>query len=139
MTEVVKRHGLQGYATVVIHVGTNNLQRGTLAQIKLDFLELFNLLATLVVPGNTHVVISCILPRLTEPDFSDLIGEVNGFLEVEAESREFLTIFDGGAALRDVSGAVDRSLLCPDGLHLMDKGKRLVVHRLGAALQELHS
>lgn len=112
--------------SVIIHVGTNNLQKDSLDAICLQFDELCSLLAD-NVSKNCEVAISSIVPRTDRRHSKSKLNSVNDYL-AELSERHNWTLIDN-SSVKNIQ---------KDGIHPNDKGMSYIARNYQDFLRCAH-
>jgi ribA/ribD-fused uncharacterized protein len=122
---------MSNYAVIVLHVGTNDIEKFPIEQSKVSF-EVLISFVKLVAP-NAHLIDSTIIPR--PRDFETLgekVNELNYWL---------MNVLPGITVLKSFSsflhqGKLIKELFWKDGLHLAQEGITLFRDRLATATED---
>ena len=124
--EDIKDTDLSNADSVIVHVGTNNLQRDTKEQMCVKYQSMFKSLK-LKVPESCAIAISSIAPRTDKPDLSAKLEHVNQ--RVSQLCDDFIWTFIDNHAVKD---------LCPDRLHPNKRGMSFLARNFQDFLRCAH-
>jgi lysophospholipase L1-like esterase len=120
---------VKDYDAVLVHVGTNNIARDNSAQLLLG--EMGNLLGAIRWErADIHIVVSGVVPRLVDQAVTEqTVKSVNKLLSKVTRERNviFIRSFSPFCCARESTG-LKTWLFGRDGLHLSDKGSRVLHH-----------
>ena len=118
---------IKGMDAILLHIGTNNLARNFDAHAVLT--EMGNLIRLIKkINDKIHIVVSGILPRLTDFDVSDKsIKEYNKLLSRVCKDCNVMMIrsFNGFTSGKEPRG-IKEWLFARDGLHLNTRGSYIL-------------
>lgn len=106
---------------VVVYAGDNDIAGGLSPQlVHSDFVKLANAIHKAL--PQTHIICLSVKPSQSRIKFMPQVLQANRLNSDFAKITDYITYFDGVAALLDAAGQPDPAYFEPDALHLNQKG-----------------